>query len=140
MAPDRSRDSGFTLVELLVVIVIIGILSGIAIPALAGQAKKGKVAELRSTLKNAATAEEELATDSLPYATPNASGVGQLETEGFRLNDDVVLTVVDDQMDAAGRGFCLRAHHTQLPASADLFYASSGPEAGRPTATACVAS
>jgi prepilin-type N-terminal cleavage/methylation domain-containing protein len=140
MAPDRSRDDGFTLVELLVVIVIIGILSSIAIPALAAQTRKGKVAELRSTLKNAATAEEERVTDDLPYATPDATGVGQLEAQGLRVNDDVVLTVVDDQMTAAGRGFCLRAHHTQLPVTSDLFYASSGPDAGRPTSTECVAS
>lgn len=134
------RDDGFTLVELLVVIVIIGILSTIALPALAAQAKKGKTAALKSALKHASVVEEQLATEDLPYASPDAAGLAQLVAAGYRETENVELTVVDDEMTAAGGGYCLRAHHTTLTAADDWFYTSTGPTAGMPTTTPCVAS
>ena len=54
----KNRDKGFTLVELLVVIVIIGILAGIAIPLFLSQRKKGVDAGIKSDLKALATIEE----------------------------------------------------------------------------------
>ena len=44
----RNRMSGFTLLEMIVVLVIIGLIMGLVGPALFGQADKAKVQKLRA--------------------------------------------------------------------------------------------
>jgi type IV pilus assembly protein PilA len=63
----RRRDRGFTLIELLIVVVIIGILAAIAIPKFAATKEQAYVAEMRSDLRNLATAQEAYAGDNGVY-------------------------------------------------------------------------
>ena len=79
----EEREGGFTLIELLVVIIIIGILAAIAIPVFLNQRKKGYDAQVKSDLRNAATAEETYLTDN-----PNSHTTDQtaLSTAGWEFS------------------------------------------------------
>ena len=59
----HGRDDGFSLIELLIVIIVIGILAGIAIPIFLNQRQKGYEAQARADLRNIATAEETYVSD-----------------------------------------------------------------------------
>jgi prepilin-type N-terminal cleavage/methylation domain-containing protein len=65
----RHRGAGFTLVELLVVVAIIGALAAIAIPSFSSRQGKAFDARVRQDARNAATAQEAYFTDQLAYFT-----------------------------------------------------------------------
>lgn len=122
-------EAGFSLVELLVVIVIISILAAIAIPVFFRQREKGFHAQVVSALKNGATTMQAWATENEGDYTPEPPGGNSagnqagdmvwLRSKDWRGAEDVTVDIVE----ADGNGFCLEGTHSQV-GTLNLQYAS----------------
>jgi type IV pilus assembly protein PilA len=88
----QKRDErGFTLIELMIVIAIIGILAAIAIPQFSAYRMRSYNAAAQADLRNAATAQEAYYVDFSGYvADPVANLVGQ--TYGLYMSSNVNLS------------------------------------------------
>jgi prepilin-type N-terminal cleavage/methylation domain-containing protein len=60
----RHRRAAFTLIELLIVVVVMGVLAGVAIPRYMASKEKAYIAAMKADLRNAATVEEQYASEN----------------------------------------------------------------------------
>lgn len=77
-----NDNRGFTLVELLIVIAILGVLSAIAVPMLLGQRTKAVITEAETNLQILGTVNEQYYAENAMYA-PNSSSRIKFNNDDF---------------------------------------------------------
>lgn len=107
-------DRGFTIVELLVVLLVLALLSAIAIPTFLHQRERAYEAQAETALKHAASAMESYATRS--NGKYSGATIATLRAdEGLRIPAGVTMSLPQGYQSATS--YCFEAIHAGLPAS-----------------------
>lgn len=70
---NRKNVAGFTLIEVMVTVAIVGILASIAYPTYLSQIRKSRRAEAQTTLMNIAARQQQMVLDTRQYADTTAA-------------------------------------------------------------------
>jgi type IV pilus assembly protein PilA len=135
----KSEDAGFTLVELLVVIIILGVLAAIAIPSFMNQREKAWRKAAVSDLRNAAVVMETYFDETGTYLPVGALTPGLTEPFTFRTSGgsegDVEVFLPVAGMTTATE-YCLEADHIKIAGTGTADYHLDSHE-GRPAPGPC---
>ena len=108
-----KRNDGFTLMELLIVIAILGILSAIVMYQFSSYQQKSYDAQAHSDLRNAVTAEEAYYASAQTYKSGTDNGPGNSRfLEGLRLSPTVALEMVANGSTFSGTAKSSRGSRT----------------------------
>ena len=113
----RARRRAFTLVELMIVVVIVGILVTIVVPNFKNTKGKANAAALRTDLRNLATAEES-------YFYSNGRYTTAIDSVPFKGSPGIQITIVEGD----ARGWSAEVTHPQAwPLKCALFMGGAAP-------------
>lgn len=99
----RNR-TGFTLVELMIIIVLLGVLASIALPTFIGSRDQARLASVKSDVRNAETAEEAYFSDNGRYGN-----LAQLAASGYTMSAGTAMKI-----NATKRGYTLHASNSAI--------------------------
>jgi len=112
-----SNEKGFTLIELMIVIAIIGILAAIAIPNFVSYRQRSYNSSAQSDVKNAMTTQEAYFVDNAIYG----NSLTKLTGAGFKQSSNVSFYV---NTTASATGYTMTALHT----SGSVTWTVHGPD------------
>ena len=115
----NKNERGFTLIELMIVIAIIGILAAIAIPQFSAYRIRAFNAAATADLRNAATAQEAYFVDEQAYCAVGAIGTLTGATYGLYLSENVAMAITA----STTSGYTMTSTH----AKGNVIYTLSGP-------------
>ena len=101
----KKNEKGFTLIELMIVIAIIGILAAIAIPQFSAYRTRSYNSSSQSDLRNAATAQEAYFVDNQAYGHAIGDLIGS--TYGLYTSARVNLRILS----ASNQSYSMKSHH-----------------------------
>ena len=112
-----ARRPGFTLIEIMICLVIVGILAAVAIPRFANTTGKANVATVKADLHHLVQAQEGYFHEHQTYA-PDPGVLG------LRASRGVVVTMVA----ASGTGWSAQAvHPAAVPVTCAVYYGTAAP-------------
>jgi type IV pilus assembly protein PilA len=111
------RKRGFTLIEVLLVLVIIGILVAVLVPRWANSRDRAFQAAMKSDLRNLATAEESYFYDYASYTTSLSA------LSGYRSSQSVIITINQALMG----GWSASASHPASSKQCYLYIGNASP-------------
>ena len=115
----RSGPSGFTLVELLMSMAIVGLLAAFAVPRWSRLTERSIIAAMRTDVRNLAVLEESYFYDLAVYT----SDLSALGSRGFVMTAGVQLEIKE----ATNTGWSVSASHSNTFEECHLFVGTAAP-------------